>query len=177
MESWSQPSLPPERSQDSLSSWSPSLQVSVMGDLFDTIQYLKALTLCSHDLPGHLIGSPIDKRLNIFYSIIGCALFITSGVFIIESWEKSFRTKTRDLAMAKGSVAIINGAMFFLDTVFTYRDNWVEGVIKWSKCVQCIINLSDFKDKSCHNLRIGTVPRCGSGRRASTPKHCIRRRE
>ncbi|XP_055714015.1 protein snakeskin-like [Phlebotomus papatasi] len=71
---------------------------------------------------GHMIGTPVNKRLSIFYSIIGSVMFITSGVFIIEAWEHSFRTRTRDLAITKGSVAIINGAVFLLDTIFTFRD-------------------------------------------------------
>lgn len=69
-----------------------------------------------------MIGSPLNKRLNMFYSLIGCVMFTTSGVFVIGAWEHDFRTRTRDLAMCKGSVAIINGVMFFLDTVFTFRD-------------------------------------------------------
>lgn len=66
--------------------------------------------------------SPINKRIDILLSIMGCASFITSGVLLIEAWEYSFRTKTRDLAIIKASVAIINGAMFGFDAIFTFRD-------------------------------------------------------
>ncbi|CAD7089918.1 unnamed protein product [Hermetia illucens] len=71
---------------------------------------------------GLLMHSPINKRIDILLSIMGCASFITSGVLLIEAWEYSFRTKTRDLAIIKASVAIINGAMFGFDAIFTFRD-------------------------------------------------------
>jgi uncharacterized membrane protein HdeD (DUF308 family) len=63
----------------------------------------------------------INKRIMLFYSLLGTALFLTSGVFIIQSWERAFRTRTRDLAMTKGVVSIINGVIFLMDTIFTFR--------------------------------------------------------
>lgn len=64
-----------------------------------------------------------NRRLAIFYSILGSAMFMTSGVFIIESWERAFRTRIRDLAIAKGIVAIVNGIIFIMDTIFTFTDS------------------------------------------------------
>lgn len=63
----------------------------------------------------------INKRIMLFYSLLGAALFLTSGFFIIQSWERAFRTRTRDLAMTKGVVSIINGVIFIMDTIFTFR--------------------------------------------------------
>lgn len=77
----------------------------------------------------------------LFYSLLGTILFITSGIFIIQSWDRAFRTRTRDLgiftifllaslllssvhlilAMTKGVVSIINGVIFLMDTIFTFR--------------------------------------------------------
>jgi len=66
--------------------------------------------------------TPINKRLDIFYSVLGCIMFILSGVLIIQAWEHSFRTRTRDLAITKASVAIINGIVFLFDGIFTFRE-------------------------------------------------------
>ncbi|XP_055551357.1 uncharacterized protein LOC129733841 [Wyeomyia smithii] len=71
---------------------------------------------------GYLMKAHVHRRLNLFYSLLGCALFLTSGVFIIQAWEHAFRTRTRDLAITKGSVALINGVIFLMDTIFTFRD-------------------------------------------------------
>ncbi|XP_065092535.1 uncharacterized protein LOC135713355 [Ochlerotatus camptorhynchus] len=71
---------------------------------------------------GYLMKAHVHRRLNLFYSLLGCALFLTAGVFIIEAWEHAFRTRTRDLAITKGSVAIINGVIFLMDTIFTFRE-------------------------------------------------------
>uniref|UniRef100_A0A182Y548 Uncharacterized protein n=1 Tax=Anopheles stephensi TaxID=30069 RepID=A0A182Y548_ANOST len=72
--------------------------------------------------PGYLMKAHLHRRLSIFYSLLGCACFLTSGVFIIEAWEHAFRTRTRDLAITKGSIAVINGVIFLMDTIFTFRD-------------------------------------------------------
>nr|XP_029720579.1 uncharacterized protein LOC115262319 [Aedes albopictus] len=71
---------------------------------------------------GYLMKAHVHRRLNLFYSLLGCALFLTAGVFIIEAWEHAFRTRTRDLAITKGSIAIINGVIFLMDTIFTFRE-------------------------------------------------------
>ncbi|XP_017152351.1 uncharacterized protein LOC108162231 [Drosophila miranda] len=71
---------------------------------------------------GVLMRAPIHKRIDIFFSVMGCALFVASGVFIIEAWEFSFRTRTRDLALIKASLSIVNGVLFGFDAIFTFRD-------------------------------------------------------
>ncbi|XP_023171976.1 uncharacterized protein LOC111600195 [Drosophila hydei] len=71
---------------------------------------------------GVLMRAPIHKRIDIFFSVLGCALFVASGIFIIEAWEFSFRTRTRDLALIKASLSIVNGVLFGFDAIFTFRD-------------------------------------------------------
>ncbi|XP_017109141.2 uncharacterized protein [Drosophila bipectinata] len=71
---------------------------------------------------GVLMRAPIHKRIDIFFSVLGSTLFVASGVFIIEAWEFSFRTRTRDLALIKASLSIVNGVLFGFDAVFTFRD-------------------------------------------------------
>ncbi|XP_041775748.1 uncharacterized protein LOC121595670 isoform X1 [Anopheles merus] len=73
-------------------------------------------------MAGYLMKAHLHRRLSIFYSLLGCVCFLTSGVFIIEAWEHAFRTRTRDLAITKGSIAVINGVIFLMDTIFTFRD-------------------------------------------------------
>ncbi|XP_052871737.1 uncharacterized protein LOC131213212 [Anopheles bellator] len=73
-------------------------------------------------MAGYLIKAHLHRRLSIFYSLLGCSSFLTSGVFIIQAWEHAFRTRTRDLAITKGSIAIINGVIFLMDTIFTFRE-------------------------------------------------------
>ncbi|XP_055390119.1 uncharacterized protein LOC129619065 isoform X2 [Condylostylus longicornis] len=71
---------------------------------------------------GVLMKAPIHKRIDVFFSVVGCSLFICSGVLLIEAWENAFRTRTRDLAMIKASLSIINGVLFGFDAMFTFRD-------------------------------------------------------
>lgn len=104
---------------------------------------------------GYMMGTPINKRLgelnwdshkwippcrkkslifhfflDLFFSLIGAAMFIASGVLIIQFWNDSvsgkvtgfFSENTKNTGIAKGSLAIVNGILFLVDVVFTFRD-------------------------------------------------------
>lgn len=73
-------------------------------------------------MTGHLLGNPINKKIDLFFSLLGCAMFIASGVLVLQAWESGFKTERRRLAISKGALAIINGAVFFIDAIFTFRD-------------------------------------------------------
>lgn len=74
-------------------------------------------------IAGHAVSTPTNKRIDILYSLLGCALFITAGVLIIEEWNNAiFKTDERKLALTKGGLAIVNGVIFFIDAIFTFRD-------------------------------------------------------
>lgn len=79
---------------------------------------------------GYLLNTPINKRLDIFYSLAGCAMFIASGALIIQYWNDSltgkihgaFGNEAKNLGYTKGGLAIVNGVIFLVDVVFTFRD-------------------------------------------------------
>ncbi|XP_055585120.1 uncharacterized protein LOC129737971 [Uranotaenia lowii] len=71
---------------------------------------------------GYLINSPINKKIDIFFSLLACAMFVASGVLVLQAWESGFKTDRRRMAISKGSLAIINGVLFFFDAVFTFRE-------------------------------------------------------
>lgn len=74
-------------------------------------------------ISGHAVSTPTNKRIDILYSLLGCALFITAGVLIIEEWNDAFlKNDTRKMALTKGGLAIVNGVIFFIDAIFTFRD-------------------------------------------------------
>ncbi|CAD7089917.1 unnamed protein product [Hermetia illucens] len=66
---------------------------------------------------GYLMNTPINKRLDLFFSLIGCALFIACGALIIKEWENAWNKDDKRMAMAKGSISIINGVVFFIDVI------------------------------------------------------------
>ncbi|XP_033210403.1 uncharacterized protein LOC117168759 [Belonocnema kinseyi] len=70
---------------------------------------------------GGIMGTPVNRRVDLFYSVIGCALFIVVGVLNIQAFDRLYKSKTKDTGIAKGSMAIIEGALFFLDAIFTFR--------------------------------------------------------
>jgi len=80
--------------------------------------------ICGVLLIGHLINSIVEKRLNALLSIIGCVLFVISGALVIDAWHDTqdliFKDRKRN-ALAAGSLMIINGAVFLLDTLSIVR--------------------------------------------------------
>ena len=73
---------------------------------------------------GHVINSVVEKRLNGLFAVIGCILFVVSGALIIDQWhdrsEILFKESKRN-ALAAGSLMIINGAVFLMDTISIFR--------------------------------------------------------
>jgi hypothetical protein len=67
---------------------------------------------------------------DLFFSLIGCAMFIASGVLILQYWNDTtagkihgfFSNDNKSLGITKGSLAVINGIVFLVDVVFTFRD-------------------------------------------------------
>ncbi|XP_053949142.1 protein snakeskin [Anastrepha obliqua] len=80
--------------------------------------------ICGILLIGHILNSIVEKRLNALISIIGCILFVISGALIIDEWHDRsdflFKDSKRN-ALATGSLMIINGAVFLLDTLSICR--------------------------------------------------------
>lgn len=74
------------------------------------------------------MSTPINKRIDIFFSLIGAALFIATGAIILSDWNDNKNSllnrfdDDRNLYPTKGGLAIANGVLFFLDVVFTFRD-------------------------------------------------------
>lgn len=69
------------------------------------------------------MSTPINRRIDIFFCLVGCALFVASGAFSIQYFDgKSGDYRSKGLA--KAAMAIINGAVFLLDSLFTWRGEY-----------------------------------------------------
>ncbi|XP_066582763.1 protein snakeskin-like [Prorops nasuta] len=71
---------------------------------------------------GIVMGTPVNRRVDLFFSLIGCVLFITAGALNIEFFRSlAYRSSFRDTGLAKGSISVIEGALFLLDAILTFR--------------------------------------------------------
>ncbi|XP_026724856.1 uncharacterized protein LOC113491867 [Trichoplusia ni] len=70
---------------------------------------------------GYIMQTPSHKRIDIFYSLVGVALFVASGALIIDKYQHGYKSDFRDMNLAKASLAIINGAVLLIDAVLTQR--------------------------------------------------------
>ncbi|XP_015608169.1 uncharacterized protein LOC107273976 [Cephus cinctus] len=70
---------------------------------------------------GGVMGTPVNRRVDLFFSLIGCALFIAAGALNIHEFEKYNKSSLRDTGLAKGSISVIEGALFLVDAVLTFR--------------------------------------------------------
>ncbi|KAK9500794.1 hypothetical protein O3M35_001990 [Rhynocoris fuscipes] len=73
---------------------------------------------------GHLTGNGNNRTLDIFYSVAGAALYIASGALTIQHFNGwRFDSSTTNLGLTKGSLAIIQGAIFIVDGFFSFRSS------------------------------------------------------
>lgn len=71
---------------------------------------------------GTLLGSPVDRRVDLFFSLVGFVLFIVAGALNIDFFvHYSFRGSFRNTGMAKGVISLIEGVLFLIDAFLTYR--------------------------------------------------------
>ncbi|RLU19388.1 hypothetical protein DMN91_007945 [Ooceraea biroi] len=71
---------------------------------------------------GSVMGTPVNRRVDLFFSLIGCALFIAAGSLNIDYFQKLVhKSQFRDTGLAKGSLSIIEGIIFLVDAFLTFR--------------------------------------------------------
>ncbi|KAG7210585.1 hypothetical protein KM043_012103 [Ampulex compressa] len=71
---------------------------------------------------GNVMGTPVNRRVDLFFSLVGCALFIATGALNIEHFQRIHQARSfRDTGMAKGSISIIEGIFFLVDAFLTFR--------------------------------------------------------
>ncbi|KAL0279470.1 UNVERIFIED_CONTAM: hypothetical protein PYX00_001018 [Menopon gallinae] len=91
------------------------------GEMVTTGTFCGYLIILIGVYAGYLFSMPISKRIDIFYSVAGCALFVASGALAIEQYQNAYKSETRDIGLAKGSLAIINGLAFLIDAFLSFR--------------------------------------------------------
>lgn len=71
-----------------------------------------------------MLGTPINKRVDILFAIIGAIMFTASGVLAIKHYNDIVFviTEADKLGLTKGIVAVVNGVLFLISSTFTFRD-------------------------------------------------------
>ena len=93
-------------------------------DLVSAGAFAGYLVILIGGFAGHLMSSPITRKIDIFFCLVGCAAFVAAGALNIKHYDGAWKGETRDYGLAKGSVAIINGAIFLVDSLLTWRGDW-----------------------------------------------------
>lgn len=70
---------------------------------------------------GVIMETPINRRIDLFFSLIGCVLFIAVGAMVISNHQYLASSSSRDKYMSKGSISIIEGFVFLLDAILTFK--------------------------------------------------------
>ncbi|XP_050346145.1 uncharacterized protein LOC126770679 [Nymphalis io] len=70
---------------------------------------------------GYVMQTQAHKRIDIFYSLVGVALFVASGAVLIDRFQNYSKSEFKDKNLAKASLSIINGAILLIDAVLTQR--------------------------------------------------------
>ncbi|CAK9828165.1 hypothetical protein ANTRET_LOCUS5739 [Anthophora retusa] len=71
---------------------------------------------------GILLGSALERRLDLFFSVAGFILFILAGALILDDFVNiGYKSSFRDTGIAKGCISLAEGILFLIDAVLTYR--------------------------------------------------------
>ncbi|KAL4120534.1 hypothetical protein QTP88_013206 [Uroleucon formosanum] len=71
---------------------------------------------------GLFTGTPISSRLDMFFVLIGAALFIVSGAMSYNYFNGfQFKSSYVNIGLSKAWFSIFNGVVFVVDAAFTYR--------------------------------------------------------
>ncbi|KOC62346.1 hypothetical protein WH47_05329, partial [Habropoda laboriosa] len=71
---------------------------------------------------GILLGSALDRRLDMFFTVAGFILFVLAGALILDYFANSvYKGSFRDTGLAKGCVSLVEGILFLVDAVLVYR--------------------------------------------------------
>ncbi|XP_015436590.1 PREDICTED: uncharacterized protein LOC107191950 [Dufourea novaeangliae] len=71
---------------------------------------------------GSIMGTPVNRRVDLFFALVGCALFIVAGALNIDQFSNLTRKDSfRDTGLAKGSISIIEGVLLLVDAFLTFR--------------------------------------------------------
>ncbi|XP_018563579.1 uncharacterized protein LOC108905263 [Anoplophora glabripennis] len=73
-------------------------------------------------IAGVLMGTPISRRIYIFYCLVGCATFVGAGALNIEIMKHWGKSELRDYGFSKAILAIINGFVFLADALVEWRE-------------------------------------------------------
>lgn len=73
---------------------------------------------------GHVMSSPITRKIDVYFGIAGVIVFVATGAVNIKFFEHYSKSEYGKYGLAKGSLAIINGVLFLLDSLITWRGDY-----------------------------------------------------
>ncbi|XP_060521225.1 uncharacterized protein LOC132698918 [Cylas formicarius] len=91
-------------------------------DTVSAVAFGGFIIISSGSFIGLLMNAPINRKVDTFYSLVGCAVFVAAGSLNIDFFEHFTRSEWKHYGIAKGILAIVNGAVFVLDSVLTWRE-------------------------------------------------------
>ncbi|XP_063992098.1 uncharacterized protein LOC135170319 [Diachasmimorpha longicaudata] len=63
---------------------------------------------------GAITGTPVNRRVELFFLLVGCAMFIASGAITLDRYGGN-------RAVARGSLSIVEGVLLLLDGFLIFR--------------------------------------------------------
>ncbi|XP_050538778.1 uncharacterized protein LOC126904098 [Daktulosphaira vitifoliae] len=87
--------------------------------------YVGYVIILAGILIGIFTGTPISSKLDMLFVLIGAALYILSGVLSYKFFNNYWIGNSSSYVstgMTKAWLSVINGIVFIVDAVFTYRE-------------------------------------------------------
>ncbi|XP_050294954.1 uncharacterized protein LOC126735096 [Anthonomus grandis grandis] len=73
-------------------------------------------------LMGYLMESPINRKVEVFFCLVGCSLFAAAGTLNLIFFEKYSKSEWKNYGLTKGILAVVDAALFLINSVLTWRE-------------------------------------------------------
>ncbi|XP_046399737.1 uncharacterized protein LOC124166123 [Ischnura elegans] len=89
-----------------------------------TIVFGAYIIIISGMLLGFVVCERISRKIDMYYTLLGMALFVAAGSCLISNFSGNgiFYHHNVDIGLAAGSLAIINAILMLVDAVITFKD-------------------------------------------------------
>ncbi|XP_028133482.1 uncharacterized protein LOC114328733 [Diabrotica virgifera virgifera] len=94
-------------------------------DTTSAITYGAFIIILVGEAAAYFWKCPLDKKIDIYYSIVGCSLFLATGIFNILRYTDQSGSKNKTMGIIKALFSLVNGVVFALDAFLTYKGEQV----------------------------------------------------
>ncbi|XP_072392961.1 uncharacterized protein [Diabrotica undecimpunctata] len=90
-------------------------------DTTSIIAYGSFIIILLGEAAAYFLKCPLDKKIDIYYSIVGCSLFLATGILNMLRYTDYSSSRWKTFGIFKSLFSLVNAVLFAVDAFFTYK--------------------------------------------------------